>query len=65
VTFPPDFLVPGTYTLQLAAHEPSRQLFDLIDNTIAICIEETGSVAAITKDQRLGVVNPIFSWSQE
>jgi lipopolysaccharide transport system ATP-binding protein len=62
VAFPREFLVAGTYTLQLAAHQPAQQLFDLIDNTIAICIEETGSVATITKDQRLGVVNPILPW---
>ena len=62
VTFPGEFLVAGTYTLQLAAHQPGQQLFDLIDDTIAICVEETGSVATITKDQRLGVVNPILAW---
>ena len=65
VAFPANFLAPATYTLLVAAHRPSIELFDLIDNTIAICIEETGSVAAITKDQRLGVVNPIFEWQPQ
>jgi lipopolysaccharide transport system ATP-binding protein len=65
VTIPANFLVPGTYTLALATQIPSYQLFDAIDNTIAICIEETGSVAMITNDQRVGVVNPILPWTME
>jgi lipopolysaccharide transport system ATP-binding protein len=65
VAFPANFLVPSTYTLQLAAHRPSQVLFDIIDNTMAICIEETGSVTTITKDHRLGLVNPILEWQQK
>jgi hypothetical protein len=63
VAIPGNLIVPGTYTLQLASHIPARQLFDVIDNTIAFCVEETGSVSLVTNDQRLGVVNPILAWN--
>jgi lipopolysaccharide transport system ATP-binding protein len=65
VTIPANFLVPGTYTLQLATQIPSYQLFDSIDSMIAFCIEETGSVAMITNDYRIGVVNPVLPWTIE
>lgn len=58
VRIPGNFLVPGTYTLQLVTHIPETQRFDLIDNTIAVCIEETGTRI----DKRLGVVNPVLDW---
>ena len=64
VPVPGHLLTPATYTLQVAAHRPGQELFDIVDNIIAICLEETGSTAAITNDQRRGVVNPVFEWKQ-
>ena len=62
IRFPAHLLAPTIYTFQLVAHRPGQRLFDIVDNTVAVCIEETGSVAAITRDQRLGVVNPVLTW---
>jgi len=62
VTIPGDFLMPGLYNLQIAAHIPHVKLFDLIDNTLAVCVEEVGSLGTICRDDRWGVITPTFPW---
>jgi len=65
VTVPGNLLAPGTYTLILAVHIPRHQLFDLIENSLAVSIGETASVTGVTNDHRFGVVNPILEWTKD
>jgi len=63
IQFPGALFAPGVYSLQIAAHIPGVQLFDLIDNTILICIEDVGSLRSLLGDHRLGVIEPVFEWA--
>jgi lipopolysaccharide transport system ATP-binding protein len=63
IQVPGALLAPGVYALQIAAHIPGVQLFDLIDNTISICIEDVGSLRSLLGDHRLGVIEPVFEWT--
>ena len=60
--FPALLLSSGTYSLLVAAHMPYRTLFDSIDGKVRLTIEEAGPQASVTRDGRLGVVNPRLDW---
>lgn len=62
---PAQLLAPGNYVLQLAAQIPRVQAFDLLDNAIAVCVEDTGSLRSLFSDNRVGVVEPVLEWSQQ
>jgi lipopolysaccharide transport system ATP-binding protein len=65
VQLPGHLLAPGNYTLQIAAHVPQMELFDLLDNTLSICVEDTGSLRSVFRDERLGAVEPVLAWEDE
>ena len=54
VCFPARFLMPGRYTLTIAAHIPRVKLFDLIDDGISFVIHDTKSYAGVLPDDRDG-----------
>jgi hypothetical protein len=56
--FPALLLSSGTYSLLVAAVRPYRTLFDSVDGKVTLTIEEVGPQASVTRDGRLGVVNP-------
>ena len=60
---PAHLLSPGTYYLLVAALIPQRVLFDSVENEVSIKVDATGPQAHAKKDYRLGVVNPILTWS--
>src|SRR5205809_4809671 len=60
--FPALLLSSGTYSLLVAAVRPYRTLFDSVDGKVRLTIEEVGPQASVTRDGRLGVVNPRLDW---
>jgi lipopolysaccharide transport system ATP-binding protein len=60
--FPAHLLSGGTYSLLVAALTPYRTGFDSIDGEVRLTIEEVGPQASVTRDGRLGVVNPRLDW---
>jgi lipopolysaccharide transport system ATP-binding protein len=60
--FPALLLSSGTYSLLVAAVRPGRTLFDSVDGKVRLTIEEVGPQASVTRDGRLGVVNPRLDW---
>ena len=62
VRFPALLFSSGTYSLLVAALTPGRTLFDSIDGKVRLTIEEVGPQASVTRDGRLGVVNPRLDW---
>ena len=62
VRFPAFLFSSGTYSLLVAALTPGRTLFDSIDGKVRVTIEEVGPQASVTRDGRLGVVNPRLDW---
>jgi hypothetical protein len=63
VAFDATFFPSGKYHLQFAAHVSGKVLFDLVD--LSLTIEETGTLRTVCRDDRLGVVNPVFEWREE
>ena len=59
----PGFLVPGRYSVYLAAHLPQRAIYDLIDQTVSFDISPSHSLVSL--DGRLGVVTPLILWKTE
>jgi len=60
--FPALLLSSGTYSLLVAARRPYRNLFDKVDGKVTLTIEEVEPQASVTRDGRLGVVNPRLDW---
>jgi hypothetical protein len=65
VRFPIGLLAPGRYSLQIAAHSPKNRLFDIIDDELSFVIHDSGSLAQLLRDDRLGVVNPLVHWETD
>ncbi len=65
VTIPGNFLAPDIYYLQIAAQVPQVKLFDIIENTLSFCVEDTGSLRTIFHDERAGVIQPVLAWADE
>jgi lipopolysaccharide transport system ATP-binding protein len=66
VTFPGMFLMPGSYLLNVAAHEPNGEIFDLHEGALAFTVKDTGTV--FTKYQHysgIGVVMQSLPWKHE
>jgi lipopolysaccharide transport system ATP-binding protein len=63
ISIPDMFLVPGSYMLTVAAHEPSVQMFDLYENAISFRVLETGTkLAKYNNIQSMGVILKDFDW---
>jgi homopolymeric O-antigen transport system ATP-binding protein len=60
--FPALLLSSGTYSLLVAAIRPYRTLFDRVAGKVTLTIEQVGPQASVTRDGRLGVVNPRLDW---
>jgi lipopolysaccharide transport system ATP-binding protein len=60
--FPALLLSSGTYSLLVVAVRPYRTLFDSVDGKVRLTIEEVGPQASVTRDGRIGVVNPRLDW---
>ncbi len=62
IKFPRGLLAPGRYVLKIAAHSPKLMLYDAIDDEMSFAIHDTGSLAQVLRDDRLGVVSPTVDW---
>lgn len=62
VKVPGNFLAPGSYNLSIAAHIPQVKVLDVLDKTLGLSIEETGSIETFCREGRLGVINVVFPW---
>jgi lipopolysaccharide transport system ATP-binding protein len=63
IHIPAMFLMPGSYMLTIAAHEPSVKLFDMHENVISFNILETGTKLSKYSDlQSMGVILKDFQW---
>ena len=63
VNVPGNFLAPENYYLRIIAHSPHLQLYDIIENTVSFRIEDVGSLRSVFHDDRVGLVEPVFTWS--
>ncbi len=59
--------MPGVYFLNIAAHNPNVEVFDLYDHIMSFTIIETGSKFAKYQFQhsKIGVVMVDLPWKQE
>jgi len=58
---PAQFLRPGTYYLQIAAHSPRKLNFEVVENAVIFEISPVNALS--TLDGRLGIVSPLLSWT--
>jgi lipopolysaccharide transport system ATP-binding protein len=65
IRFPGMFLMPGTYFINVAAHHPVGEIFDLQENAIQFTIQDTGTNFAPYRDyQSIGVVLKELPWNE-
>lgn len=65
IQFPGMFLMPGTYFINVAAHHPVGEIFDLQENAVQFTIQDTGTNFAPYRDyQSIGVVLKELPWSE-
>jgi lipopolysaccharide transport system ATP-binding protein len=57
---PGNLLVPGTYSLLIAAHLPQRNVYELIEQAIVFEVLPPGSLTSL--DGRYGLIAPLFNW---
>jgi lipopolysaccharide transport system ATP-binding protein len=66
VEVPGMFLMPGSYSMSVAAHEPMVEVFDECKHVLPFNILETGTrLAKYNHHQEIGVVIPIFDWKEK
>jgi lipopolysaccharide transport system ATP-binding protein len=65
IEIPPLFLVPGSYSIDLAAHVPGVQLLAHHPSSLSFEIEETGSPMAQYHGQAYGKVLVDFPWREQ
>lgn len=63
VALPPRFLMPGNYSVTIAAHIPHARLLARAEDALTFVIEETGSPHARFKGSDQGVVSLPCTWS--
>jgi lipopolysaccharide transport system ATP-binding protein len=61
LAIPRNFLIPGNYTLLVAAHHPQRILYDCVDRKVGFQVTSLGALA--TLDGRLGAITPLLHWT--
>jgi lipopolysaccharide transport system ATP-binding protein len=65
IQFPGMFFMPGTYFINVAAHHPVGEIFDLQENAVQFTIQDTGTHFAPYRDyQSIGVVLKELPWSE-
>jgi lipopolysaccharide transport system ATP-binding protein len=57
---PGNLLVPGTYSLLIAAHLPQRNVYELIEQAVVFEVLPSGSLTSL--DGRYGLIAPLFNW---
>jgi lipopolysaccharide transport system ATP-binding protein len=62
VTLPGNLLTAGSYYAGVTVHIPGLVLFETVD--VAFSVEDTGSVASVLRDGRLGIVGPLLKWEE-
>jgi lipopolysaccharide transport system ATP-binding protein len=66
VEVPGMFLMPGSYSMSVAAHEPMVEMFDECKHVLPFNVLETGTrLAKYNHHQEVGVVIPIFDWKEK
>ena len=65
IQFPGKFFMPGTYFINVAAHHPVGEIFDLQENVVQFTIQDTGTNFAPYRDyQSIGVVLKELPWTE-
>jgi lipopolysaccharide transport system ATP-binding protein len=65
ITIPSNFLVPGSYTIDIAGHIPNVEMFSYLQSVLAFDVEETGSALGIYQTSSSnGVVLASFPWKE-
>jgi lipopolysaccharide transport system ATP-binding protein len=63
INFPSMFLMPGSYMVSIAAHEPMVEVFDIHEHILQFSILETGTkLSKYSQHQSLGVVIADLPW---
>ena len=61
----PPIFAPGSYKLTLAACEPQREVFDVLDDVLGFEIDRLGSLSGDLRDDRQGLVEMLLPWQHE
>jgi lipopolysaccharide transport system ATP-binding protein len=64
VDVPANLLNPGQYTLLVGALRPGVKIFDIVDNNLALVIEDIGSLTSMMNDGRKGVISICLKWNE-
>ena len=62
LTIPKQFLSPGAYTIDIAAHIPNQKLYDSHSSALALRVEETGSKFSAYSGKNYGMVVCECQW---
>ena len=66
IRFPGMFFMPGTYFVNVAAHHPVGEIFDLQENVVQFTVQDTGTNFAPYRDyQSIGVVMKELPWTEK
>lgn len=67
IEMPGMFLMPGSYMLSIAAHEPMVEMFDIHEHILLFTITETGTKYAKYNQSRetLGIIITNLPWSEK
>ncbi|HXG50605.1 MAG TPA: ABC transporter ATP-binding protein [candidate division Zixibacteria bacterium] len=57
---PGNLLVPGSYSIHVAAHAPMEKTFEVLEDVVGFEVTNAGSLTAL--DGRLGLVAPSIPW---
>jgi len=64
-TFPGMFLMPGNYTMNVAAHAAVGEVFDILPNVFSFAIADTGTVfSKYSHNSAIGVVMKPLQWTE-
>ncbi len=59
----PGLLAPGAYKLTIAALEPNREAFDLVEEALGFEVDRVGSLEGELRDNRQGLIEPVLTWN--
>jgi lipopolysaccharide transport system ATP-binding protein len=65
VQIPALFLVPGIYSISLAAHVPTKEILAFYEDLLSLEIEETGSPMAVHHGRNYGMVFANWTWLEK
>src|SRR5205085_8829249 len=65
IKFPGMFLMPGSYVITIAAHEPNGEIFDTHDGVLSFFVRDTGTVFTPYQHySAMGVVMQSLPWRE-